>query len=276
MAQITYDSITDYDFDSRGMPSCLKSACKSFCDGAFAFYAGYARRWYAIGKPYPNRVKRKNMTNLLLCITSNIDLKTFTFCTAGTIAQYAEKIGVDKSTVSRHLHDLIELGELEEAFPGKASSNDPKAGLVRKPNLVDDNGKELPNTGVYLPRVLRVTLKFFERRCPEGVVQDILQQHEKKLSESGLSLKEALLEVRDRVYQYAFKKHTERLSLKLGFRSSAALKRCKTRDEAIALIISQIKREYNLTEFQAMSESELNRLILRRLKASGWSKAPPG
>ncbi|TOG36147.1 hypothetical protein, partial [Vibrio parahaemolyticus] len=62
--------------------------------------------------------------------------------------------------------------------------------------LVDDNGKELPNTGVYLPRVLRVTLKFFERRCPEGVVQDILQQHEKKLSESGLSLKEALLEVR--------------------------------------------------------------------------------
>lgn len=276
MAQISFDSIANYDFEVRQKPSCLWKACRSFSDGAFAYYAGYARRWFAIGKSYPNRIKRKNMTNLMLCITDNLDLKTFTFCTAGTIAQYADKVGVDKSTVSRHLHDLIELGELEEAFPGKASSNDPKAGLVRKPNLVDDNGQVIPNTGVYLPRVLRVTNKFFERRCAQGLVDEIYEAHQKALEKSKLTLKEALLEVRDRVYGYAFKKHTERLSLKLGFRSSAALKRCKTRDEAIAMIISQIKREYNVAEFQAMSEADLNYLVLRRLKASGWTEAPPG
>lgn len=289
MAQRKFELIQDFNYGmviqsegksvTRNMPKELWDFCNvvQSLGGAFAGWAGYARAWLGIGKSYPTKVKRKNMTNLILCIASNLDLRTFTFCTAGTIAQYADKIGVDTSTVSRHLHDLIELGELEEAFPGdKASSNDPRAGLIQKPNLVDDNGQILKNTGVYLPRVLRVTNKFFERRCSEEAVNRIYEKHFREVEKTGLSVKELLLEVRDRVYGYAFKKHTERLSLKLGFRSSIVLKRCRTRDEAVALITRQIHKEYSKFEIAGMSTAELNFLVLRRLKASGWEKAPPG
>lgn len=277
MAQISYDSIADYDFTVKGKKSSLWKACRSFSKGAFSMWGGYAREFLSIGRTYPNRVKQKNMTNLMLCITDNIDLKTFTFCTSGTISQYADKVGVDKSTVSRHLANLIELGELVEAFPGeKASTNDPKAGLIRKPNLIDENGLSIKGTGVYLPRVLRVTNKFFERRCPKEVVDEIYEDHDLALKKSKLTLKEALLEVRDRVYGYAYKKFDERISLKLGWRKSPALKRCKTRSEAITLITRQIHREYSKAEILAMSDDEINYLVLRRLKVSGWEAAPPG
>lgn len=277
MAQVSYKSIPDYDFTLKGKKSSLWKACRSFANGAFSLWGGYAREFLSIGRTYPNRVKQKNMTNLMLCITDNIDLKTFTFCTAGTISQYADKVGVDKSTVSRHLANLIELGELVEAFPGeKASTNDPKAGLIRKPNLIDDNGEAIKGTGVYLPRVLRVTNKFFERRCPQEVVDEIFADHDAALKKSKLTLKEALLEVRDRVYGHAFKKYDERMSLKLGWRKSPALKRCKTRADAITLITRQIHREYSKAEILDMSEGEINYLVLRRLKVSGWAAAPPG
>lgn len=273
MAQIALKNISSYDFQAKGKKSSLWDACRSAAGGAFAFWGSYAREFSKIGMVYPNSVKRRNMTNLILWIIDNVDLKTMTFCTAGTIEQIANKIGVDKATVSRHLANLIELGELEEAFPGeKASSNDPKAGLVRKPNLKDENGSYIKGTGVYMPRVLKVKYDFWARRCHEDLVKKIVLDHEEALEKSKLTLKEALLEVRDRVYGYAFQKYDERMSLKLGWRSSPALKRCKTREEAITLVTKQIYREYSRTELLRMTEDEVNYLVLRRLKIAGWSK----
>lgn len=200
--------------------------------------------------------RRNNFNSLCLWIAANVCLETRTFSSNGTQGQIAEVIGVDQSTVSRLLELLVKMRVISPAFSGDKEPTDKKAGLV-----FDDEG--LPYNQVY-----KVEDDFGYLAGPTAgmkLEKAFKDADEKAYADTGWSLHERLLTVRNTLWEGTIERRVKNISQGCLKRTIAKI---TDRSRAVQIIFNRMKKR---GEHLLLNDRELDRMVNARLKSCGFS-----
>lgn len=219
------------------LPSGLSDVYNVFRKEGARSNAGFLAYLKKIGLDMFSRSSRRVLFDeLCKLIVVNTDTRTRSFSNSGTTQkQIAARLGVDQSTVSRMLTDMVKAGLLRHAFIGNNDPRDPKAGIV-----CDKKG--IPFNNIYYVEDAFALLA--GPTAGNKLIQAFISKDKEETQKSGKGLYQRLLTLRNDVWENTIAKRARAIS-----DSSVAKKivSATTRSEKVRIAHDRLERQGGLS-----------------------------
>ncbi|UJZ96360.1 MarR family transcriptional regulator [Photobacterium damselae subsp. damselae] len=200
------------------------------------------------------RASRRDLFDeLCKLIVVNTDTRTRSFSNSGTTQkQIAKRLGVDQSTISRMLSDMVKAGLLRHAFIGNNDPRDPKAGIV-----CDKKG--IPFNNIYYIEDAFALLA--GSTAGNKLIQAFISKDKMETQKSGKGLYQRLLTLRNDIWENTIAKRAKAISdSSIAKRITSAI----TRSEKVRIAYARLEKRGGLS---ALTPSEVALQIHGFIKA---------
>ncbi|HIF9180389.1 TPA: MarR family transcriptional regulator [Photobacterium damselae] len=219
------------------LPSGLSDVYNVFRKEGARSNAGFLAYLNKIGLELFTRISRRNLFDeLCKLIVVNTDLRTRSFSNSSTTQkQIAQRLGVDQSTISRMLSNMVKAGLLRHAFIGNNDPRDPQAGIV-----CDKKG--IPFNNIYYIEDAFALLA--GPTAGNKLIQAFISKDKEETQKSGKGIYQRLLTLRNNVWENTIAKRAKSIS-----DSSIAKKivSAVTRSEKVHIAHARLERLGGLT-----------------------------